>query len=148
MRCYAMSDYSFPCHVVPRGKVGMRRSTLRNISNPFLPTCAPTQVWNSASSVAADRSKPTCRIRSGCCARPASGYAIAAPPISVMNSRRLIIAPEGSRRGIVAAQTCIGKGWSREAADVRFGSIAGICSAKCHVRFSLNSGHEMAVCDL
>ena len=30
------------------------------------------------------------RIRSGCCARAASGHAAAAPPSSVMNSRRLI----------------------------------------------------------
>ena len=29
------------------------------------------------------------RIRSGCCARAASGHAAAAPPRSVMNSRRL-----------------------------------------------------------
>ena len=31
----------------------------------------------------------------GCCARAASGHAAAALPISVMNSRRLIVAPRG-----------------------------------------------------
>src|SRR5262249_3972471 len=30
-----------------------------------------------------------------CCARAASGHAAAAPPTSVMNSRRLIVAPRG-----------------------------------------------------
>ena len=34
------------------------------------------------------------RIRSPCCARAASGHAAAAPPRSVMNSRRRIVAPE------------------------------------------------------
>ena len=33
------------------------------------------------------------RIRSGCCARAASGHAAAAPPRSVMNSRRLHVPP-------------------------------------------------------
>ena len=33
------------------------------------------------------------RIRSRCCARAASGHAAAAPPSSVMNSRRLIQSP-------------------------------------------------------
>src|SRR5262249_20370397 len=31
----------------------------------------------------------------GCCARAASGHAAAPPPTSVMNSRRLIVAPRG-----------------------------------------------------
>jgi hypothetical protein len=35
----------------------------------------------------------TRRIRSACCARPASGYAQAAPPSSVMNVRRLTLIP-------------------------------------------------------
>ena len=39
-------------------------------------------------------STPMRRIRSLCCARAASGHA-AAPPTSVMNSRRLIVAPRG-----------------------------------------------------
>ncbi len=33
------------------------------------------------------------RMRSDCCARAASGHAAAAPPISEMNSRRLIATP-------------------------------------------------------
>jgi hypothetical protein len=37
------------------------------------------------------------RIRSGCCARAASGHAAAAPPSSVMNARLLIRSPR--RRG-------------------------------------------------
>jgi hypothetical protein len=40
------------------------------------------------------------RIRSGCCARAASGQATA-PPANVMNSRRLIAAPR-SGHGIVS----------------------------------------------
>jgi uncharacterized protein YchJ len=31
------------------------------------------------------------RMRSRCCARAASGHAAAAPPMSVMNSRRLML---------------------------------------------------------
>ena len=38
------------------------------------------------------------RTRSVCCARAASGQAIAAPPKSVMKSRRLIAAPEGPNK--------------------------------------------------
>ena len=43
------------------------------------------------------------RIRSPCCARAASGHA-AAPPTSVMNSRRLIATPQGSEQAIVAGR--------------------------------------------
>ena len=39
-------------------------------------------------------STPMRRIRSACCARAASGHVAAAPPIRLMNSRRLIAAPE------------------------------------------------------
>ena len=45
-------------------------------------------------------STPMRRIRSGCCARAASGQAAAAPPTSVMNSRRFIRSPR--RRGRAA----------------------------------------------
>src|ERR1039457_5929504 len=48
-------------------------------------------------------STPTRRIRSGCCACAANGHA-AAPPRSVMNSRRCISVPS-SGDGIVSAQT-------------------------------------------
>src|SRR5215510_12593504 len=43
-------------------------------------------------------STPIRRIRSGCCARPASGHA-AAPPSSVMNSRRLVCRERSIVRG-------------------------------------------------
>jgi len=42
----------------------------------------------------------------GCCARPASGYTVTAPPKSEMKSRRLI---GPSEHGIVSAQTGNGK---------------------------------------
>src|SRR5262249_40193775 len=35
------------------------------------------------------------RMRSGCCARTEKGHAIAPPPITLMKSRRLIMALEG-----------------------------------------------------
>src|SRR5262245_37945183 len=41
----------------------------------------------------------------GCCARAAHDKLAAAPPISVMNSRRLIIALEAQDKGSVTAQT-------------------------------------------
>ena len=44
----------------------------------------------SGSSAAKFMSTPMRRIRSRCCARAASGHAAAAPPSSVMNSRRLM----------------------------------------------------------
>src|SRR5262245_645119 len=46
--------------------------------------------------------------------------------------------PRGSGQGIVPAQTRSGKG----PAHVRFGSLADICSAKRHVRFTPNSDRE------
>src|SRR5262245_60674069 len=76
------------------------------------------------------------RTRSFCCARAVSGQA-AAPPTSVMNSRRLIADPRGSQ-GIVAAETYTGK----DPANVRFGSKADICGANSHVRFTPNSDRE------
>ena len=41
---------------------------------------------------------PILRKRSGCCAGAASGHATAAPPKSVMNSRRLMSVPKLRRR--------------------------------------------------
>src|SRR5215831_4422319 len=83
------------------------------------------------------------RIRSPCCARAASGHA-AAPPRSVMNSRRLIASPQGSEQGIVAGQT----GWlevdKTALGDVRFGSKADIASDQPNVRFTPESGHSLA----
>jgi GH15 family glucan-1,4-alpha-glucosidase len=52
-----------------------------------------------------------------CCACTASGQATA-PPINVIKSRRRIATPAAQDRGIVAAQTCTGKG----PGHVRFGS--------------------------
>ena len=49
----------------------------------------------------------------GCCARAASGHAAAAPPSSVMNSRRLTRSPR--RRGQAASA-----GWSRPSAFAVF----------------------------
>ena len=43
---------------------------------------------DSGSSAATAMSTPMRRMRSPCCARAASGHAAAAPPSSVMNSRR------------------------------------------------------------
>src|SRR5262249_26777017 len=40
--------------------------------------------------------------RSGCCARAASGHAAAAPPSSVMNSRRFIRSPRRRARAALA----------------------------------------------
>src|SRR5262249_27707851 len=45
--------------------------------------------------------------------------------------------PRGFRQAIVPDQATI-----REAADVRFGSLADICSAKGYVRFTPNSDRE------
>jgi hypothetical protein len=55
-----------------------------------------------------------------------------------MNSRRLIAAPRGSGRGIVAAQTCTGNGPD----DVRFGSKADIAEDQPNVCFTSKSGHQ------
>jgi len=56
-----------------------------------------------------------------CCARDASGHEAAAPLRSVMNSRRLITAPEGLDKGIVPANQCAGRGVTMTPANVRFG---------------------------
>jgi len=84
---------------------------------------------------------PTRRIRSACCARTASGQVsedAVVLPSSVMNSRRLIASPRGLGLGIVSGRTSY----------VRFGSKADMCGAKSHVRFTPESGHKTAVCDL
>src|SRR5262249_29827807 len=65
-----------------------------------------------------------------CCALTVSGTAAAAPPTSVMNSRRLIATSTfktGYRSG---SNWQIGSG-----VDVRFGSKADMCSAKGDVRY-------------
>ena len=76
------------------------------------------------------------RIRSACCARTESGQesedAAVTLPSSVMNSRRLIASPRGSRCSIVSGRVRY----------VRFGSKADSCSAATHVRFTPNSDKE------
>src|SRR5262249_15814309 len=85
-------------------------------------------------------------MRSPCCARAASDQLTAAPLKMVMNSRRLICLPRGSRQAIVLAQTSTLKGggyaFRRRSANVRFGSKADSCSAATHVRFTPNSDRE------
>ena len=73
-----------------------------------------------------------------CCARAESGHAVAVPPRSLMNSRRVIASPEACDKAIVAVQTRPGKGQT----DVRFGSKADMCDAQAHVRFTPNSDRE------
>ena len=64
------------------------------------------------------------RMRSGCCARAASGHAAAVLPRSVMNSRRRMCSPEAKdhalseRRKLVLCDS-----------NVRFGSLTDICIA-------------------
>jgi len=72
-----------------------------------------------------------------CCARAESGHAVAVPPRSLMNWRRVIASPEACDKAIVAVQTRPGKGQT----DVRFGSEADMYSARAHVRFTPESGH-------
>jgi hypothetical protein len=74
-------------------------------------------------------STPNLRMRSGCCAPATSGIA-AAPPISVINSRRLIVAPMVRPRYGIG---CDGVG----RAHVRFGSW--LCkNATSHKRSRIN----------
>ena len=46
--------------------------------------------WRTLASADRPLTSRRCGIRSPCCARAASGHAAAAPPRSVMNSRRLV----------------------------------------------------------
>src|SRR5215472_10046948 len=68
---------------------------------------------------------PMVRCFANCCARAASGHA-AAPPTSVMNSRRLIASPQGSEQSIVAGQTGRLEVDKTALGDVRFGSLTDI----------------------
>jgi hypothetical protein len=65
------------------------------------------------------------RTRSGCCVRAASGQAAAAPPMNVMNSRRLTYTPEAKGRASYREKLLH---WKRPL-NVRFGSKADMCSA-------------------
>src|SRR6516225_1463199 len=82
------------------------------------------------------------RCPSRCCAYVVIGHA-AAPPISVMNSRRLIAAPEAMTGHRTNAHLNSGRG--QEASDVRFGSKADISLSPDDVRFTPNSGHWLSV---
>ena len=103
------------------------------------PNCA-SACWNAAirtcsvSFAVAAMITPMRLTRSSCCARAASGQAVATPPR--MNSRRLIASPEAEDKASYRLRLA-----SRKGADVRFGSKADICGAKSHVRFTPKSGH-------
>src|SRR5262245_41704284 len=89
---------------------------------------------------------PMCRIRAACCARAASGH-VAAPPITFMNSRRRIAAPEGQTEHAAAQISILSGSWS--VPDVRFDKRtfrsaigmsalppkADMCGAKGNVRY-------------
>ena len=68
------------------------------------------------------------RMRSGCCARAASGHA-AAPPSSVMNSRRLMRPTAGRPTGWTIAPR---KGLVGVTANVRLGSLADLAKPPRH----------------
>src|SRR6516162_7982638 len=78
------------------GSPAPQRMSMRALRPSIQPDCASaranarTWVCSAGSSDANDVSTPMCRIRSGCCARAASGHAAAAPPSSVINARRFI----------------------------------------------------------
>ena len=76
--------------------------TVKAVVNAHIAAVGPTQLLqrlyectvaglNSGSVSERPANMPMRRMRSGCCARAASGHAAAAPPSSVMNSRRFII---------------------------------------------------------
>ena len=85
-------------------------------------------------------STPIRRVRSGCCARAPNGH-VTAPPINVMNSRRLIASPKSQEAHRSGSEL-----GGESPTDVRFGSKADMCSARGHVRFApesdQNSGHR------
>src|SRR5262249_53485974 len=127
------------CLRLPSGSPPAQWVSIRMLRPWVQPKCrnssinALVSIDYSESPAVAGRSTPTRRTCSRCCARAVKGHA-AAPPNSVMNSRRLIADPRGSQ-GIVAAQTCTGK----DPDNVRFGSEADMCSAPAHVRFTPES---------
>src|SRR5215204_7131668 len=73
----------------------------------------------------------------GCCARAASGHAAAAPPSSVMNSRRLM----GSSRADPSSKLRL----SQEACVVRHSKIARPTSGLGHTRSSGAAGGRTAL---
>jgi hypothetical protein len=92
------------------GSVVAQRVSIRTLRPSAQPNCcrlcrnAAMRACDSESSAAEAMSTPMRGIRSGCCARAASGHAAAAPPSSVMNSRRFnrwncIQSPNGKTSG-------------------------------------------------
>src|SRR5262245_48131151 len=67
------------------------------VSTDLLKACSKTGFLASASESPGANVEitPTRRIRSGCCARAASGQPATAPPMKVRNSRRFIESPRG-----------------------------------------------------
>src|SRR5262249_18836408 len=65
-------------------------------------------------------STPIRRVCGPCCARTATGHPTSVPPRSVMNSRRLIVAPEAQDQ---ASYQCKPELW-KGLANIRFGSLA------------------------
>ena len=63
----------------------------------------------------------------------AANHVATAPPSNVMNSRLCTVPPKD--QSVEWLTTAI-------KADVRFGSLADVCSAKGHVRFTPNSDRE------
>ena len=90
----------------------LRPSTQPSWCNPC--RNAPIRAMDSGSSAARFMSTPIRRIRSPCCARAATGHAAAAPPMSLMNSRRriAIVLEEGRQSSQPGHQNriCDGKG--------------------------------------
>jgi len=76
-----------------------QRVSIRTLRPSVQPNCcspsrnAASRAWSTGSLPAPPISTPIRRIRSVCCARAASGHVTAAPPSSVMKSRRFIRSP-------------------------------------------------------
>ena len=84
-------------------------------------------------------------MRSGCCARAASGEETAAPPTTVMNSRRLMWLPQPRTAPyhIVEREMRL-RVTAKSDAHVRFGSKADVTLLNFDVRFTPESGHPVA----
>src|SRR4249919_548920 len=81
---------------------------------------APIRVGDSGSSAAKVISTPMRRLRSACCALAAIGHPAAAPPSSVMNSRRFVCRESSILRGDGGSVMTVSP--SRPEARRRFGS--------------------------
>src|SRR5262249_34988902 len=93
-----------------------------------------TTVVSSATLLPATR-MPTVYLLSACCALVDSGHAAAAPPSSVMNSRRFIALTANPRiMGSIACQPRASQ--QKRPAHVRFGSKADKAPSLDFVRFT------------